>query len=167
MSVPPLCLHPSVTPSLNKGLAPRNAQGGEEGEEDSGKSSISSHFTDGKAEAQGRSGAGPRTHSEVGQHGETKSQARDLKPGLRFDLRWGSGFRKAPGAAVTGQCAGCPGDTVTPARLELGVWVCTAAWLAWVWAGESTFQKELLGNWVAPALLGLRERVGAQRPIVA
>lgn len=28
---------------------------------------------------------------------------RDLKPGLWFDLRWGSGFRKAPRAAVTGQ----------------------------------------------------------------
>lgn len=32
-----------------------------------------------------------------------RSQSKDLKLGLRFDLRWGSGFRKALRAAVTGQ----------------------------------------------------------------
>lgn len=51
----------------------------------------------------------------MGQHREATSQVRDLKPGLWFDLRWGSGFRKAPRAAVTdqfsGQHTGPPGDT--------------------------------------------------------
>lgn len=100
----PLCL--SVTPSVCKPWH-RSVWGGGEGEEGSQCLLSPSHVTDGRAEAQGgwRGGGvgGPHDAPRSGAALGGRSQTGGLKLGLRFDLRWGSGFRKAPRAAVTGR----------------------------------------------------------------